>query len=48
MPLKDVELLNYPVLVSIWRDSGRGNDKPAEVKKIGEINKSQILAWFTE
>ena len=48
MSLKDVELLNYPVLVSIWRDSGRGNDKPAEIKKIGEINKSQILAWFTE
>ena len=48
IPLKGVEPLNYPVRVHMWHSSGRGNDKPAEVKKIGEINKSQILAWFTE
>lgn len=46
IPLKYIPLLDYPVLVSIWRDSGRGNDKPAEVKKIGELNKSQILTLF--
>ena len=46
MSLKYIPLLDYPVLVSIWRDSGRGNDKPAEVKKIGEFNKSQILDLF--
>ena len=48
LPLTWAELLDYPVWVSIWCDSGRGDDKPVEVKPIGEITKSQILAWFTE
>ena len=46
--LTGVEPLNYPVSVYMWHSSGRDYNKPAEVKKIGEINKSQILAWFTE
>ena len=48
MSLKYIPLLDYPVLVSIWRDSGRDDDKPVEVKKIGELNRSQILALFKE
>ena len=48
LPLTWAELLDYPVWVSIWRDSGRGDYKLVEVKPIGEITKSQILAWFTE
>ena len=46
--LTGVEPLNYPVSVYMWHSSGRDYNKPAEIKKIGEINKSQILAWFTE
>lgn len=46
--LTGVEPLNYPVSVYMWHSSGRDYNKPAEVKKIGEITKSQILAWFKE
>ncbi|MDY2736849.1 hypothetical protein [Intestinibacter sp.] len=48
IPLTGVEPLNYPVSVHVWHSSGRNHNKPAEVKKIGEITKSQILAWFKE
>lgn len=48
IPLTGVEPLNYPVSVHVWHSSGRNHNKPAEVKPIGEITKSQILAWFKE
>ena len=48
MPLTGVEPLKYPVKVTRKHRSGQGNSKPAVTKNIGDINKSQILTWFTE
>lgn len=48
MPLTGVEPLKYPVKVTRKHRSGQGNSRQAVTKNIGDINKSQILTWFTE
>ena len=48
MPLTGVEPLKYPVRVTRKHRSGQGNSRQAVTKNIGDINKSQILTWFTE